>query len=124
MQGLSLSGIWRLLKRLQLHYKRGRHYLHSPDAAYESKLVRLTMFKRLVRQQATRTAAKLVLLYEDEFTFYRQPTLAASYAPGASDAPALDTVIGAIARTGLQPALTWSVVVSLPGNVLALTQPP
>lgn len=31
MRRLSLSGVWRLLKRLGLSYKRGQRHVHSPD---------------------------------------------------------------------------------------------
>jgi transposase InsO family protein len=82
----SLSGVWRLLRRLGLRYKRGRDYVHSPDPAYETKLARLHLL-RLVRQQDPDTSSPLVLVYADEFTYYRQPTLAAGYAPVGSDRP-------------------------------------
>jgi len=83
----SLSGVWRLLRRLGLRYKRGRDYVHSPDPAYETKLARLHLLQRLVRQQDPDTSSPLVLVYADEFTCYRQPTLAAGYAPVGSDRP-------------------------------------
>ncbi len=30
------SGMWRVLQRLGIHYKRGRSYIHSPDTHYEA----------------------------------------------------------------------------------------
>lgn len=83
----SLSGIWRLLRRLGLHYKRGREYIHSPDPDYDRKLGLIRLLQRLVRQQDPTQPARHVLLYEDEFTYYRQPTRACDYVPAGSDAP-------------------------------------
>lgn len=83
----SLSGIWRLLRRLGLRYKRGREYIHSPDPDYDRKLGLIRLLHRLVRQQDSTQPARYVLLYEDEFTYYRQPTRACDYVPTGSDAP-------------------------------------
>src|SRR5690348_6910600 len=43
------SGLWQVLDRLGIHYKRGRTYVHSPDPAYEEKLARIQALKRLVQ---------------------------------------------------------------------------
>jgi transposase len=51
--------------------------VHSPDPAYRQKL-------RWVRQAlaaARRPGSAVTVLYGDEFSFHRQPTLAAAYAP-------------------------------------------
>ncbi len=73
----SLSGVWRLLHRWGLSYKRGRHYLHSPDPQYQAK-----------RDYAWRCVAearaaypRVVTLYLDELTYYRQPSLACDWEP-------------------------------------------
>jgi transposase len=69
------SGLSRLLKRLQISYKRGRSYVHSPDPNYQQKM-------DLIMQcllKAWYAPEKYVLLYQDEFTIYRQPTLARDY---------------------------------------------
>jgi hypothetical protein len=71
----SLSGVWRVLDRLEVQWKRGRDYIHSPDPAYDAK--RQYLADRLADVQAAPT--RLVLLYGDELTYYRQPTLAAAY---------------------------------------------
>ena len=69
------SGLWRLLQRLEVQWKRGRDYIHSPDPDYDAKR------KYLADRRAEVQAApeRLVLLYGDELTYYRQPTLAAAY---------------------------------------------
>jgi len=89
----SRSGLWRLLRRLRIHYKRARAHIHSPDPAYEAKLTQVAQ----VRHRAHASAGREVLLYEDELTLYRQPTLGAAYEqaghaqPLAEQAPAKNT---------------------------------
>jgi hypothetical protein len=75
LRSLSLGGVSRLLKRLKISLKRGRLYLHSPDPAYESKLSHIELKRLRVQYQPQRE----VFLYLDEFTYYRQPTLAYDY---------------------------------------------
>jgi len=77
------SGVWRLLHRLKLHWKRGRDHIHSPDPDYEAKRAYLA-----ARAAAVRAARpRLVLLYGDELTYYRQPSLAAAYAAAGPTQP-------------------------------------
>lgn len=71
------AGIYRVLQRLGLPYKRGRLSVHSPDPAYLDKRRRICEIEALVRSEPQR----FVLLYLDEFTYTRQPTLANAYAP-------------------------------------------
>jgi DDE superfamily endonuclease len=70
-----------LLKRLGISYKRGRQYLHSPDLAYEAKLSRI----QAALNQVVREPQRYVLLYEDEMTYYRRPTLAQAYGRAGQD---------------------------------------
>ena len=75
--GASRSGIWRVLKTMGLRRKRGRDHLHSPDPAYQEKVAHLrTILARVTAQPDT-----TVLLFLDEVTYYRQPSLASAYAP-------------------------------------------
>ena len=87
---LSLTGIWALLRRWQLVYKRGRRYVHSPDPAYDQKLAAVAR----ARTAAQADPDRLVLVYQDELTFYRRPTVAQAYAPQGTDQP--------LARQGLR----------------------
>jgi hypothetical protein len=73
----SLSGISRALKRLGLRLKRGRLRLHSPDPAYQIKRAELRRLQRAARL----LPARVTLIYGDEMSCYRQPSLAAQYAP-------------------------------------------
>jgi hypothetical protein len=79
----SLSGIWRVLARAGLRWKRGRDHLHSPAPCYQAKLARIAACRAEVEQQPD----DLVLVYLDEVTYYRQPSLATGYAPVRSAAP-------------------------------------
>ena len=69
------GGLWRVLDRLGIRYKRARSYVHSPDAAYDAKLSVL----QLCLLRAWYQPESYVSLYQDEFTYYRQPSLARAY---------------------------------------------
>lgn len=79
----TLAGIWMMLKRLKLRYKRGRDYLHSPDPDYDLKL----QYVVAAYKQAQANPAHVVLLYQDELTYYRRPSVARGYAPVGSKHP-------------------------------------
>jgi transposase len=69
------SGMSQLLKRLGISYKRGRSYIHSPDPYYQQKMDVIAQ----CLLKAWYAPEKYVLLYQDEFTIYRQPTLDRDY---------------------------------------------
>jgi transposase len=83
LAGRAPGTIGQILRRLRVRYKRGRLYLHSPDPAYDAKLRALTGAQVLARACPDR----VVLLYQDELTYYRRPTLARDWAPAGVDAP-------------------------------------
>ena len=56
------SGLWRLLDRLGITYKRGRHYTYSPDPDYQEKRDYIQGKLEEVRQEPERYA----FLYQDE----------------------------------------------------------
>lgn len=80
---LTLPGVYGVLQRLKVHYKRGRRHVHSPDPEYEEKMAIIEMIQELVKSEPKR----FVLLYEDELSYYRHPTVAQGYAVAGSDAP-------------------------------------
>lgn len=86
LRGRHRGSIHRLLHRLGLRYKRGRAYLHSPDPAYDAKLAAVTAAQLL----AHANPGAVLLLYQDEFTYYRRPSLDRGWAPQGMDAPRLD----------------------------------
>ncbi len=65
LSGISLGGTWQVLRRLKVHYKRGRQYVHSPDPLYDEKLAAIAAAETLARSNPQR----FVLLYEDELTY-------------------------------------------------------
>jgi hypothetical protein len=102
---LSRGGLSRLLDRLDLSWQRARSYIHSPDALYTTKLAAIDR----LRQQAAGETARLVLIYLDEVSIARQPTLAPVWAPRGEQprarrslrADTLTRVVGGLdARTG------------------------
>jgi len=75
LQVTTAGGLSQLLDRLGIGYKRGRSYIHSPDPYYEDKLSLI----HLCLLRAWYDPERYVFLYQDEFTYYRQPTLARAY---------------------------------------------
>lgn len=71
------SSLWHLLDRLGIRWLRGRSHVHSPDPLYQAK----RDYIACVEQQVRKSAGKQILLYQDECSYERQPTLASAYAP-------------------------------------------
>jgi transposase len=69
------SSLSQLLKRLGISYKRGRSYIHSPDPNYDQKMDMIAQ----CLLKAWYAPDEYALLYQDEFTIYRQPTIARDY---------------------------------------------
>ena len=92
----SLGGVHGLLRRLGVVYvyKRGRRYVHSPDPDYEAKLAALAQ----ARAHAAADPAHVVVLYEDDHTYYRRPTVAHGYAPRGHAQPSARQGYGATQR--------------------------
>jgi hypothetical protein len=73
----SLPGLWQALKRLGLVRKRGRLSVHSPDPNYQEKLFSIEQALAVAQEHPERVS----VVYGDEFSLYRQPTLGLVYAP-------------------------------------------
>lgn len=97
------GGLSQLLDRLKISYKRGRDYIHSPDAHYQDKLTLIEQWQ----QQARREPERYVLVYLDEFTYYQQPTVSRAYAHQGHDQP--------LARWSYQRNRWFRVVAALDG---------
>jgi hypothetical protein len=69
------SGLWYLLHALKIHYKRGRHYVHSLDPQYVQKRDTSWACVEAARQHPD----QVVTYYLDELSFYRQPTVARAW---------------------------------------------
>jgi len=75
LQISTVSGMSKLLKRLRISYKRGRSYIHSPDPHYQQKMDIISQ----CLLKAWYAPDIYVLLYQDEFGYYRQPSIANNY---------------------------------------------
>ena len=110
------GGMHRLLDRLDIHYKRGRSYIHSPDPLYEEKQARRERIQAFVRAHYPHE----VLLLLDECGIKRQPSVGYNYEAAGSDAPhaqwqpRFDTLTRIMATLD---ALTGQVVYTLIGTV-------
>ena len=97
----SLAGLCQLLKRLRICWKRARAHVHSPDPHYIEKLswVKVNFLKTDLETQ--------VFLFQDEFTFYRQPSLAWAYETVGKQQP--------LAELGWRSNLAWRIAATLNG---------
>lgn len=74
----SRSGLWNALRRLGIRYRQGWAYLVSPDPLAQAKLRFIDQIQRRAQAQPER----VVVLWLDEVTFYRLPTLAPTWCEG------------------------------------------
>src|SRR5262249_30365860 len=77
------SSLGRLLDRLDIRYKQARAHVHSPDPDYLAKLA----FVAQVRERVAAAGGREGLLYEDELTYYRQPTGARAWEARGREQP-------------------------------------
>ena len=83
LQERTLACVWKTLKRFAFVYKRGREAIHSPDPDYDLKLA----YIEAAKAQSLARPEVVVLLFQDELTYYRRPSLASAYAAKASKEP-------------------------------------
>jgi hypothetical protein len=81
----SLSGVWRVLERCQVHLRAARLQQYSPDPAYQPKVAHLEDCLRAVAREPERRA----LLFLDEMGYTRWPDAARDWMLGAPAAPTL-----------------------------------
>ncbi len=72
---MTISGVCHVLDRLGIGLKRGRDHLHSPDPHYVEKLADIVA----ILKKAANSNGRVVIVFADEFSFYRQPLLARDY---------------------------------------------
>lgn len=77
------ASLHRVLDRLGITFKRGRERVSSPDPDYLRKL----QFIFDLLQQAQASEGRIVVLFLDELTYYRQPSLASAYEAKGSAQP-------------------------------------
>lgn len=83
LKARTLAGVSQILKQLHIRYKRARGHVHSPDPDYVTKLAEIQV---CVHRSAI-DPDLVVVLFEDEFSYYRQPGLASAYAPQGKTQP-------------------------------------
>jgi DDE superfamily endonuclease len=91
------GGLAHLLDRLDIHWKRGRDHVHSPDPDYEAKLA----CRDAAMAAARESGGRIVTLLEDELTIYRQPTLSWAYEAAGAVQPVAERSYAANTRTRL-----------------------
>jgi len=103
LKGLSLAGVWKLLKRLKIRLKKGRLHVRCPDPERQRKMQRIVaaLFAAEARPD------KVVALFLDETSFYREPTLAATYHPQGASQPVVPHTPGANTRARIVATLDW-----------------
>jgi hypothetical protein len=100
------SCVHRMLKRFGIVWKRARAAVRSPDQQYAAKLA---VVER-VRAQAAAQTGRIVVVYLDEVTIERQPTLANDYTeqgraqPRAERSHSADTLTRVVAVLNAQSA--------------------
>ena len=103
----SVAGVWRMLGRLGVHWKLGQDHLVSPDPAYAAKLVYLQEIRAAVLHDPDRQ----ILVFQDEMTYYRQPTLAAGYDLAGTARPRAERSYRANTPTRVAAALAAGLIV-------------
>jgi hypothetical protein len=75
LESCSQPGIYKVLKRLGFSRKRAMNFIHSPDPNYHRK------WKAILQafMEAINHPDEVVMVFLDEFSYYRQPTLACAY---------------------------------------------
>ncbi|MCX7840654.1 MAG: IS630 family transposase [Anaerolineae bacterium] len=76
----SEPAIYKLLKRLGFSRKQALNFIHSPDPHFHAK------WKAILQafQDAVEHPDEAVLLFQDELTYYRQPSKAPAYVPSGT----------------------------------------
>lgn len=101
LQGYTDPGVWYLLKCLGFSRKQALNYVRSPDPDFRTK------WQTILRAyaQALAEPERIVFLFSDELTYYRQPSLAPAYHPRGASQPYACQIAGYNTRTRLAAVL-------------------
>jgi transposase len=101
LDGYSDAGIYKVLKRLGFSPKRALNFIRSPDPAYRAK------WQAILRayMEAVGQPDKVVILFLDELTYYRQPSKASAYHATGKTQPIAIEVAGYNTKTRLVAVL-------------------
>ena len=83
LKGYSVAGIFQVLKRLKFSRKQALAFIRSPDPDYASKEAAI----EAACTEALEHPGQVLVLYLDEFTYYRRPTKAPAYARRGKEQP-------------------------------------
>ena len=83
LNDMSIPGVRSVLRRLGISYKRGRAYMRSPDVASKQKMLCVTEALETAKQNPDTHVA----FYQDEFAFYRRPTIAKDWTQRGTKKP-------------------------------------
>jgi hypothetical protein len=86
----SRSGVRQVLARLGIRYRRGWQYLVSPDPLTAQKL----LWSEAIQQRQRQQPSEVVVLWLDELTFYRLPSVAKAWADAQGRGPKMKMVSG------------------------------
>lgn len=103
------AGMHMILDRLEIVLKRGRQHVYSPDPDYDDKMA----YVHEIISQARTSNGDIVAVYQDELTFYRQPTLANAFEERGHKQPLVDLSYSSNTKTRVvatMDALTGKVV--------------
>jgi transposase len=84
LRDVCVSGVHQILSRLGISYKRARDSVRSPDVDYAEKLSRIQQALEEVSRENPETC---VVVYQDEFGFTLQPTVAKDWAETGTKDP-------------------------------------
>ena len=90
LAGISVSGVWRVLRRLKYTRRQAQPFVRSPDVDYDAK------WRAILRAyaDAVEQPAAVRLIFCDEVTYFRQPSVAPLYARRGGKAPRAEHVTG------------------------------
>jgi hypothetical protein len=83
LRGLSVSGVWGVLRRLGFSRRQAQEFVRSPDPEFDAKW-------RAILQayiEAWAQPAPVRLIFSDEVSYFRQPSVAPAYAGRGGAAP-------------------------------------
>lgn len=75
LDGVSEPGIYKVLKRLGFSRKQALNFIHSPDPEFHAKWRAILQ----AYKEALEHPDEVVILFQDELTYYRQPSKASAY---------------------------------------------
>ncbi len=75
LDGVSEAGVYKVLKRLGFSRKRALNFIQSPDPEYHAKWWAILH----AYQETLERPDEVVFLFQDELTYYRQPSQAPAY---------------------------------------------